>query len=162
MKYINWEYRQARNRRMTVKCSLSYHFLPSNMLRKLPLDDLPTPEPETPFRPRKPYRFSTLCATVDNPDMKDQYGSSSVPIYQTATFKGMEGRFDYSRSGNPTRSHLRRSPCIFEELKFLFLDHRTPSCKNLFRCTCIHRFIWHGRARCYSPSAETRRRGNCW
>ncbi|KAK4046828.1 cystathionine beta-lyase [Microbotryomycetes sp. JL201] len=56
----------------------------------------------------KPYRFATQCATVDNPDPshKDQYGSSSVPIYQTATFKGMGGQYDYTRSGNPTRSHL--------------------------------------------------------
>ncbi|KAI0261486.1 cystathionine beta-lyase [Gloeopeniophorella convolvens] len=68
--------------------------------------ELPTPEPESPFRPRKPYRFGTLCATVDNPDQKDQYGSSSVPIYQTSTFKGVDGQYDYSRSGNPTRSHL--------------------------------------------------------
>ncbi|KAF8907338.1 cystathionine beta-lyase [Gymnopilus junonius] len=75
-------------------------------LGKLPAHDLPTPEPESPLRPRKPYRFSTLCATVENPDMKDQYGSSSVPIYQTATFKGVGEQYDYSRSGNPTRSHL--------------------------------------------------------
>lgn len=68
--------------------------------------DLPTPEPDSPRLQRKPYKFATLCATVENPDMKDQYGSSSVPIYQTATFKGMHGEFDYSRSGNPTRSHL--------------------------------------------------------
>ncbi|ORY70619.1 Cys/Met metabolism PLP-dependent enzyme-domain-containing protein [Leucosporidium creatinivorum] len=56
----------------------------------------------------KPYRFATQCATVDNPDPshKDQHGSSSVPIYQTATFKGMGGQYDYTRSGNPTRSHL--------------------------------------------------------
>ncbi|GLB40506.1 putative GHMP kinases C terminal [Lyophyllum shimeji] len=73
---------------------------------KLPRHDLPTPEPESPMRPRKPYRFSTLCATVENPDMKDQYGSSSVPIYQSATFKGVGNQYDYSRSGNPTRSHL--------------------------------------------------------
>lgn len=38
--------------------------------------------------------------------MKDQYGSSSVPIYQSATFKGIGNPYDYSRSGNPTRSHL--------------------------------------------------------
>ncbi|KAJ7914934.1 Cys/Met metabolism PLP-dependent enzyme-domain-containing protein [Mycena leptocephala] len=68
--------------------------------------DLPTPEPESPLRARKPYRFSTLCATVENPDQKDQYGSSSVPIYQSATFKGVGNVYDYSRSGNPTRSHL--------------------------------------------------------
>ncbi|GAA5930507.1 uncharacterized protein JCM15063_004829 [Sporobolomyces koalae] len=56
----------------------------------------------------RPYKFATQCATVDNPDPshKDQHGSSSVPIYQTATFKGMGGAYDYSRSGNPTRSHL--------------------------------------------------------
>ncbi|TFK72972.1 cystathionine beta-lyase [Pluteus cervinus] len=76
------------------------------MMSKHSFADLPTPEPESPLRPRKPYRFSTLCATVDNPDMKDQYGSSSVPIYQSATFKGVSGEYDYSRSGNPTRSHL--------------------------------------------------------
>ncbi|CAK5274208.1 unnamed protein product [Mycena citricolor] len=68
--------------------------------------ELPTPDPESPLRTRKPYRFSTLCATVENPDMKDQYGSSSVPIYQSSTFKGIGNAFDYSRSGNPTRSHL--------------------------------------------------------
>jgi len=68
--------------------------------------DLPTPEPDSPLHPRKPYRFSTLCATVENPSIKDQYGSSSVPIYQTATFKGVSGEYDYTRSGNPTRSHL--------------------------------------------------------
>lgn len=67
---------------------------------------LPTPEPDSPYRPRQPYRFSTLCATVENPDQKDQYGASSVPIYQTATFKGVGGEYDYSRSGNPTRTHL--------------------------------------------------------
>ncbi|THH10897.1 hypothetical protein EW145_g1028 [Phellinidium pouzarii] len=68
--------------------------------------DLPTPGPDSPRTQRKPYRFATLCATVENPDMKDQYSSSSVPIYQSATFKGVAGEFDYSRSGNPTRSHL--------------------------------------------------------
>ncbi|KAG1747094.1 Cys/Met metabolism PLP-dependent enzyme-domain-containing protein [Suillus paluster] len=73
---------------------------------KIFVQDLPTPEPESPCRPRQPYRFSTLCATVENPSQKDQYGSSSVPIYQTSTFKGINGQYDYSRSGNPTRSHL--------------------------------------------------------
>jgi cystathionine beta-lyase/cystathionine gamma-synthase len=75
-------------------------------LAKVVTHDLPTPEPESPLRPRQPYRFSTLCATVENPHSKDQYGASSVPIYQTATFKGVAGEYDYTRSGNPTRSHL--------------------------------------------------------
>ncbi|QRW04591.1 Cys/Met metabolism PLP-dependent enzyme [Ceratobasidium sp. AG-Ba] len=67
---------------------------------------LDTPIPDSPTTRRRAYHFSTQCATVENPSQKDQYGSSSVPIYQTATFKGMGGAYDYSRSGNPTRSHL--------------------------------------------------------
>ncbi|THV02878.1 cystathionine beta-l [Dendrothele bispora CBS 962.96] len=79
---------------------------PSIDTKKLATHDLPTPDSDSPVRTRKPYKFSTLCATVENPHQKDQYGSSSVPIYQTATFKGVAGEYDYSRSGNPTRSHL--------------------------------------------------------
>lgn len=71
------------------------------------LPTLSLPDSPSSDKPRRQYHFSTKCATVDNPEEKDQYGSSSVPIYQTATFKGLNGRFDYSRSGNPTRSHLR-------------------------------------------------------
>jgi hypothetical protein len=52
------------------------------------------------------WRFSTLCAAVEG---KDQYGASSTPIYQTATFKGMDGAYDYTRSGNPTRGGLGES-----------------------------------------------------
>ena len=82
----------------------------TSSLKKAPAYDLPTPEPESPSltRSRQPYRFSTLCATVDSPDAdhKDQHGSSSVPIYQTATFKGVGNQYDYTRSGNPTRTHL--------------------------------------------------------
>ncbi|OSX57832.1 hypothetical protein POSPLADRAFT_1156013 [Postia placenta MAD-698-R-SB12] len=81
-----------------------------NVVKIPPAHDLPTPEPESPSIPRsrQPYRFSTLCATVETPDAghKDQHGSSSVPIYQTATFKGVGGHYDYTRSGNPTRTHL--------------------------------------------------------
>ncbi|WVN90920.1 cystathionine beta-lyase [Cryptococcus depauperatus CBS 7841] len=49
------------------------------------------------------WRFSTICAAVDG---KDQYGASSTPIYQTATFRGINGQYDYTRSGNPTRDSL--------------------------------------------------------
>ena len=53
------------------------------------------------------YKFSTQCVTIDNPNaINDQFNSSSVPIYQSATFKGLNGLYDYSRSGNPTRTHL--------------------------------------------------------
>jgi cystathionine beta-lyase len=67
---------------------------------------LDTPVPDSPTTRHRAYHFSTQCATVENPGQKDQHGASSVPIYQSATFKGMGGAYDYSRSGNPTRSHL--------------------------------------------------------
>ncbi|KAI8460658.1 Cys/Met metabolism PLP-dependent enzyme-domain-containing protein [Phakopsora pachyrhizi] len=68
------------------------------------------------------YRFSTLCATVDNPDSdhKDQHGSSSVPIYQTATFKGLDGTYDYTRSGNPTRTFLEHHMAKISSAKHAF------------------------------------------
>lgn len=92
--------------------------------------DLPTPEPESPRRPRKPYRFSTLCATVENPGMKDQYGSSSVPIYQTSTFKGVSGEYDYSRSGNPTRTYLGKAASVLYVIKSIMNCSlfRAPHC----------------------------------
>ncbi|EJD49638.1 cystathionine beta-l [Auricularia subglabra TFB-10046 SS5] len=81
---------------------------PTMPLSKTPLTHgLLTPEEaKSPVAGRRPYSFATICATVDNPAQKDQHGSSSVPIYQSATFKGIGGQYDYSRSGNPTRSHL--------------------------------------------------------
>ena len=41
-------------------------------------------------------------------ESNDQYNSSSMPIYQSATFKGEGNEYDYTRSGNPTRTHLER------------------------------------------------------
>ncbi|TXT04395.1 hypothetical protein VHUM_04162 [Vanrija humicola] len=56
------------------------------------------------------WRFATQVVAVDSSD--NAHGASSVPIFQTATFKGMDGQYDYTRSGNPTRggleSHLAR------------------------------------------------------
>jgi len=92
---------------------------------KSAIHDLPTPDPDSPLKIRRPYKFSTLCATVENPHQKDQYGSSSVPIYQTATFKGVAGEYDYSRSGNPTRSHLGEHRKALSRRRFSpqFLEH---------------------------------------
>ncbi|KAG0056114.1 cystathionine beta-lyase [Gryganskiella cystojenkinii] len=59
------------------------------------------------------YRPATELVYVDNSDgkgPKDSYNAASMPIYQTATFKQSSstqmGEYDYSRSGNPTRSHV--------------------------------------------------------
>jgi len=69
-----------------------------------------------------PHRFSTLCATVDNPDQthKDPYGASSVPIYQTSTFKGVDGQYDYTRSGNPSRTFLQHHVAKISAAKHAF------------------------------------------
>jgi cystathionine beta-lyase/cystathionine gamma-synthase len=59
------------------------------------------------------YKLATELVFIDNSEgtgVKDPYNAASVPIYQSATFKQSSatqmGEFDYSRSGNPTRSHL--------------------------------------------------------
>ena len=45
------------------------------------------------------------------------YGSVSLPIYQTSTFKQNEigeYTYDYSRAGNPTRTNLEENICSLE------------------------------------------------
>ncbi|MCR5673634.1 MAG: PLP-dependent aspartate aminotransferase family protein [Lachnospiraceae bacterium] len=53
--------------------------------------------------------FETKCQGI-NLNVKDSYHAISFPIYQTATFShtglGESSGFDYTRSGNPTRSQL--------------------------------------------------------
>ncbi|CEG71842.1 Putative Cystathionine beta-lyase [Rhizopus microsporus] len=64
--------------------------------------------PASSIASRRRYRFATEVVTVDSPD--DPHNAASVPIYQTATFKqkgaNATGEYDYSRSGNPTRTHV--------------------------------------------------------
>ena len=61
---------------------------------------------------RRTYRPATELVFVDSPEGSgaNHYNSASVPIYQTATFKQTSatqaGEYDYTRSGNPTRTHL--------------------------------------------------------
>ena len=77
-------------------------------LKHIDLDghDLPpSPAPSSPSNGRKYALATELVYTESN----DQYNASSMPIYQSATFKGGPGQeYDYTRSGNPTRSHLER------------------------------------------------------
>ncbi|KAJ3102303.1 cystathionine beta-lyase [Phlyctochytrium planicorne] len=59
---------------------------------------------------RRRYHPATDCVFVSETGVREPYGSSAVPIYQTATFKQSSahemGEYDYTRSGNPTRSSL--------------------------------------------------------
>jgi cysteine-S-conjugate beta-lyase len=75
---------------------------------------------EMPERVKRKFRLATECVFVDstlsiqsgdsNSQQQQHFNASSIPIYQTATFKQSSatqmGEYDYSRSGNPTRSHV--------------------------------------------------------
>lgn len=67
----------------------------------------PSPAPSSPFSGRRRYALATELVYTES---KDQYGASSIPIYQSATFKQTSSNggneYDYTRSGNPTRTHL--------------------------------------------------------
>lgn len=70
----------------------------------------PSPAPSTPRSAGRKYALATELVYTES---TDQYNASSVPIYQSATFKqtgasGGGGEYDYTRSGNPTRTHLER------------------------------------------------------
>lgn len=71
----------------------------------------PAPSNSTSVHAANVMRYE-LDTEVVYTDSNDQFRSSSVPIYQTATFKqdslSQMGDYDYTRSGNPTRSHLER------------------------------------------------------
>jgi cystathionine beta-lyase len=62
------------------------------------------------YAERRKYHPATECVYIENTNVNDPYNASSMPIYQTATFKQNSmhdmGEYDYSRSGNPTRSHV--------------------------------------------------------
>ncbi|KAL9105860.1 MAG: hypothetical protein Q9227_009023 [Pyrenula ochraceoflavens] len=62
----------------------------------------PSPAPSSP-RNGKRYALATELVYTEG---SDQYNSSSVPIYQSSGDGG--GEYDYTRSGNPTRTHLER------------------------------------------------------
>ncbi|KAL9625739.1 MAG: hypothetical protein Q9160_000059 [Pyrenula sp. 1 TL-2023] len=68
----------------------------------------PSPAPSSPRNGRR-YALATELVYTEG---TDQYNASSTPIYQSATFKqgsgGGGGEYDYTRSGNPTRTHLER------------------------------------------------------
>lgn len=69
----------------------------------------PSPAPSSPSSGRNRYALATELVFTSG---SDQYGASSTPIYQSATFyqpsATQAGEYDYTRSGNPTRTHLER------------------------------------------------------
>ncbi len=66
------------------------------------------------------YKIGTKCIHLEGENaLKDQYGSISSPIYQTATFAhygvGKSTGYDYSRLQNPTREQLEKIVCSLEK-----------------------------------------------
>ncbi|KAK6509887.1 cystathionine beta-lyase [Arthrobotrys musiformis] len=82
------------------------------MLPKLDTDGSNLPPSPAPSTPRNAARKYALATELVYTEHGDQYNASSMPIYQTATFKQSSGsggsEYDYTRSGNPTRSHLEK------------------------------------------------------
>ncbi|WFD21985.1 cysteine-S-conjugate beta-lyase [Malassezia equina] len=84
--------------------------------------------------------FATQCATVYDPSHADQYGASSVPVYLTATFKGLPGaEYDYSRVSNPTRSVLEHHLTQIQGCKHAFAVSCGMACLDV-----IMRFVGPG------------------
>lgn len=85
--------------------------------------------------PSKTWSFQTLCATIYDPDHLDQYGSSSTPIYQCTTFKGLPGTkktaYDYSRSSNPSRSVLQNHLSKIQGAKYSFAVSTGMACLDI-------------------------------
>jgi len=64
---------------------------------------------------------ATRCVSLTE---EERFGAVSTPIYQTATFRqptAVEfGEYDYSRSGNPTRSDLEKKLAELEHARHAF------------------------------------------
>jgi cysteine-S-conjugate beta-lyase len=67
-------------------------------------------------------KIATQCIHLDSRSSSDPYGAIAPPIYQTATFRqpcATEfGEYDYTRSGNPTRSLLEQQLASLEGGKY--------------------------------------------
>ncbi|BFZ62955.1 cystathionine beta-lyase [Saitoella coloradoensis] len=79
----------------------------------MPPTPLDSPKREASPQVKKPLSMATELVYIDSATgVRDPYNAASVPIYQTATFKQNSatqmGEYDYTRSGNPTRSQLER------------------------------------------------------
>ncbi|WFC98686.1 cysteine-S-conjugate beta-lyase [Malassezia yamatoensis] len=82
--------------------------------------------------PNPAYDFGTLCTTTHDPAHRDQYGASSVPVYLSATFKGLPGaEFDYSRSGNPTRTVLQNQLSVLQGCKHTYALSSGMACLDV-------------------------------
>ncbi|KIX02302.1 cystathionine beta-lyase [Rhinocladiella mackenziei CBS 650.93] len=84
----------------------------NKVFAQVDLDGHDLPPSPAPSSPRSGRQYSIATQLVYS-EGNDQYNASSVPIYQSATFKqtsaaGGVSDYDYTRSGNPTRTQLEK------------------------------------------------------
>lgn len=88
---------------------------------------------------RRPLSTRTLLVQSEGL-VADQYAGSMPPIYQTATFQqpgAVEmGEYDYSRSGNPTRTVLERQMALLEVRRWHPMCVWVGVCACVFVCVC--------------------------
>jgi len=84
---------------------------------------------------------ATRC--VNSPASDDPFGAIAPPIYQTATFQQTSavefGEYDYSRSGNPTRTILERQLADLEGGA-----HTSAFASGMAAITALTRLLNHG------------------
>lgn len=82
-------------------------------MRKLHLD-----QPSHFFVYRATRIILKLALATPGPSLQDPYGASGPPLWQTATFAQPSattfGEYDYTRSGNPTRTMLEEQLAALE------------------------------------------------
>ena len=80
------------------------------------------------------YSFATRCVTAPHQEFRDRYGATQTPVYLTATFKCGDdtgGEFDYTRSGNPTRSALQSHLSQLQECRHSFAVASGMACMDI-------------------------------
>lgn len=103
------------NRNGGVECSGSFNekFSEKEFLSEKEIPSSSNQSPTTLYMeqdfPKIGHKPGTECVVIEGVG-NDRYNASSVPIYQSATFRQDSldsfGEYDYTRSGNPTRSSL--------------------------------------------------------
>ncbi|QPG76215.1 hypothetical protein FOA43_003601 [Brettanomyces nanus] len=78
------------------------------------------------------YRLETEVVRIDH---NDQYHSSAPPLYQSATFRASdashEGKFAYTREGNPTRTTLQNHVAKLIGCKYVLAVNSGMACLDI-------------------------------
>ncbi|CAD7971202.1 unnamed protein product [Amoebophrya sp. A120] len=97
---------------------------PMNKPKTTNYESIPTYPPRPNFKDFKNILKPDSQVVVFDGCPDDPYKPSSTPLYQTATFKAPTadsfGEYDYTRSGNPTRTALEKHAALLEKATATF------------------------------------------